>query len=255
MSPFIIENQIFEINYTYLFLVFILGTIAGSFSHAFADGCINNKKIFRRSTCNHCNQSVSWFHLIPIFSFFFLKGKCIYCKKDIDIDTLLFELFFGSIFMIYFIYLDVWEFFIFGLLSIFLGVIFETDRKKMFIDIFSLFVIIIISLLYTFWQLSDYRIIIEKIFLFSFGWLMIFLISYSYFMIKGIHGFGSGDKWLLATISTMFSYQEVIFIFLFSCIIGSIIGISIIIYKKSLTNIKLPFGSFICFVSMICPLL
>jgi len=125
----------------------------------------------------------------------------------------------------------------------------------MFINVFSLSVIIIISLVHTIWPLFDYKIIIEKILLFSFGWLMIFLISYCYFIIKGIHGFGSGDKWLLGTISTMFSYQEVIFIFLSSCIIGSIIGILIIINKKSLTNMKLPFGSFICFVSTICPLL
>ena len=255
MSPFVIENQIFEINYAYLFLVFILGTIAGSFSHAFADGCIKNKKIFRRSTCNYCNKSINWFYLIPIISFFFLKGKCIYCKKEIDIDTLLFELFFGSLFIFYFIYLDAWEFFIFGLLSIFLGIIFETDRKKMFIDIFSLSIIIIISLVYSIWPLSDYKIIIEKISLFSFGWLTIFIISYSYYFIRGIHGFGSGDKWLLGTISTMFSYQEVIFIFLFSCILGSIIGISIMIYKKSWTNIKIPFGSLICLISTIFPLL
>ena len=115
--------------------------------------------------------------------------------------------------------------------------------------------ILIISIGFDTWPYTDYKLFLDKLFLFSFGWLLIFIISYLYFLIKGIQGFGSGDKWLLGIISTIFTYQDVIYIFLSSCIIGSVIGVIALIYKKSITNLKLPFGSFICFVSTIYPIL
>ena len=112
-----------------------------------------------------------------------------------------------------------------------------------------------ISIVFNTWPFIEYKIFLDKFFLFSFGWLLIFIISSLYFLFKGIQGFGSGDKWLLGIISTMFTYQDVIYIFLSSCIIGSLIGIITLIYNKSITNLKLPFGSFLCFVSIVYPIL
>ena len=255
MTPFLIENQLFQIDYTILILVFSLGTIAGSFSHAFAEGIIYGRKIFRRSECNHCKKNIGWVHLIPIFSYIFLKGKCSHCNKKIHLEILIFEIYFGLLYSFYFIYLDLRYFLQFALISIFLAVIFETDRKKLFIHQKYLIMILIISIGFNTWPYIDYKIFLDKFFLFSFGWLLIFIISYLYFLFKGIQGFGSGDKWLLGIISTMFTYQDVIYIFLSSCIIGSVIGIITLIYNKSITNIKLPFGSFLCFVSTIYPIL
>ena len=255
MTPFLIENQLFQIDYTILILVFSLGTVAGSFSHAFADGIIHGRKILRRSECNYCKNTIIWVHLIPIFSYIFLKGKCSYCNKKIHLEILIFEVYFACLYILYFLYLDLWYFLKFTLISIFLAVIFETDRKKLFIDQKCLIIILILSIGFNTWPYIDYKIFLDKFFLFSFGWLLIFIISSLYFLFKGIQGFGSGDKWLLGIISTMFTYQEVIYIFLLSCIIGSVIGIITLIYNKSITNLKLPFGSFLCFVSTIYPIL
>ncbi len=255
MSPFLIENQLFQIDYTILIFVFVLGAIAGSFSHAFADGIIHERKIFRRSECNRCKKSIKWAHLIPIFSYIFLKGKCFHCNKIIHFEVFIFEVFFAFLYIFYFLCLDLWYFLQFALISIFFAVIFETDRKKLFIDQKCLLMILIISIGFNTWPYIDYKIFLDKFFLFSFGWLLIFIISSLYFLFRGIHGFGTGDKWLLGFISTMFTYQDVIYIFLVSCIIGSIIGIITLIYNKSIANLKLPFGSFICFVSTIYPIL
>ena len=255
MTPFLIENQLFQKDYTILILVFVLGAIAGSFSHAFADGIIHGRKILRRSECNYCKKTILWAHLIPIFSYISLKGKCSHCNKKIHFEILIFEIYFAFLYVLYFLYLDVWYFLQFALILIFLAVIFETDRKKLFFDQKCLIMILIISIGFNTWPYIDYKVFLDKFFLFSFGWLLIFIISYLYFLFKGIQGFGSGDKWLLGIISTMFTYQDVIYIFLSSCIIGSVIGIITLIYNKSITNLKLPFGSFICFVSTIYPIL
>ena len=255
MTPFLIENQLFQQDYIILILVFVLGAIAGSFSLAFADGIIHGRKIFRRSKCNHCKKTILWAHLIPIFSYIFLKGKCFNCNKKIHFEIFIFEVYFACLYILYFLYLDLWYFLKFALISIFLAVIFETDRKKLFIDQKCLIMILIISVGFNTWPYIDYKILLDKFFLFSFGWLLIFIISSLYFLFKGIQGFGSGDKWLLGIISTMFTYQDVIYIFLSSCIIGSLIGVITLIYNKSITNLKLPFGSFLCFASIVYPII
>ena len=130
MTPFLIENQLFQQDYTILILVFVLGAIAGSFSLAFADGIIHGRKIFRRSKCNHCKKTILWAQLIPIFSYIFLKGKCFNCNKKIHFEIFIFEVYFACLYILYFLYLDLWYFLKFALISIFLAVIFETDRKK-----------------------------------------------------------------------------------------------------------------------------
>ena len=101
MTPFLIENQLFQIDYTILILVFFLGTVAGSFSHAFADGIIHGRKILRRSKCNHCKKTILWAHLIPIFSYISLKGKCSHCNKKIHFEILIFEVYFAFLYVFF----------------------------------------------------------------------------------------------------------------------------------------------------------
>ena len=250
MSPFILENQSFEINYLFLLLIFFIGSSFGSFSKAFADGYVNEQKILRRSNCNICKKQLLWYHLIPIFSFIFLKGRCSFCKLKINLDTLLFEIFFGFLFLAFFIFFDSVNAIKFSLYSIFLGVIFETDRKQLTIHIPSLIIVLAISFFFAIFQNFNFRIIFDLILLFFFGWLVIFLISSMYFLLRGVQGFGSGDKWLLGSISTIFDYQDTFYIFLISSMLASLIGIAILIKNKKFFNFKIPFGSYLCFVSV-----
>ena len=250
MSPFILENQSFEINYLFLLLIFFIGSSFGSFSKAFADGYVNEQKILRRSNCNICKKQLLWYHLIPIFSFIFLKGRCSFCKLKINSDTLLFEIFFGFLFLAFFIFFDSVNAIKFSLYSIFLGVIFETDRKQLTIHIPSLIIVLAISFFFAIFQNFNFRIIFDLILLFVFGWLVIFLISSMYFLLRGVQGFGSGDKWLLGSISTIFDYQDTFYIFLISSMLASLIGIAILIKNKKFFNFKIPFGSYLCFVSV-----
>ena len=104
MSPFILENPVYEINYIILPLIFLIGASSGSFSHAFADGFINEKTLLRRSQCNSCKEIIFWYHLIPVMSFLSLKGKCFFCNTKIKLELFLFELLFGLLFVAYFLF-------------------------------------------------------------------------------------------------------------------------------------------------------
>ncbi len=86
-------------------LVFILGTVVGSFLSVVIYRLRNNKKgmFWDRSICPSCSHKIRWHHLIPVFSFMFLRGKCAYCNKKISIHYFALEVLTGLIFLALFL--------------------------------------------------------------------------------------------------------------------------------------------------------
>lgn len=48
--------------------------------------------LYRRSQCTDCSHKLSWFELIPVLSFVFLKGRCLKCKNKISPNYLITEI-------------------------------------------------------------------------------------------------------------------------------------------------------------------
>lgn len=85
-------------------LIFILGLILGSFYNVLIIRTLNGESIiFPTSHCMECDTPIEWKYKIPILSYIFLKGKCKYCGKPIDIMYPVVELVTGLIFL--FLYL------------------------------------------------------------------------------------------------------------------------------------------------------
>lgn len=87
-----------------LILVFIFGTIIGSFLNVVAIRFNTGKTIGGRSRCMNCNRQLSWKELIPIISFLIQGGVCRKCKSKISWQYPLVELSTGIIFLLIFIY-------------------------------------------------------------------------------------------------------------------------------------------------------
>lgn len=77
-------------------VVSLLGLIFGSFATALSwrvprglswigDISDSGKRLPARSSCTHCGNFLSFRDLIPVFSWFFLKGKCRHCGASIGI--------------------------------------------------------------------------------------------------------------------------------------------------------------------------
>src|SRR5680860_55834 len=74
------------------FLVFIFGTIIGSFLNVVIDRAdIKESPLKGHSFCDYCQKRLCWWELIPILSFFFLKGKCSSCKHKLSLQYPLVE--------------------------------------------------------------------------------------------------------------------------------------------------------------------
>ena len=88
-----------EIYYHIMF--FIVGTIFGSFYNVVGTRIPNNQSIIKpNSHCEHCNHELSWYELIPIFSYIFLKGKCKNCKHKLSIFYPFTEIATGILFLV-----------------------------------------------------------------------------------------------------------------------------------------------------------
>jgi len=76
-----------------LVFLFILGLFIGSFLNVLIDRLPREEQIlFGRSHCDSCKHTLSWFDLVPVFSWCILGGRCRYCKRSIPSRNTLVEL-------------------------------------------------------------------------------------------------------------------------------------------------------------------
>lgn len=86
MTPFII------------FFTFVFGTIIGSFLNVVALRFNTGKTIGGRSGCMSCARKLEWYDMIPVLSWFTLRGKCRSCKSFISVQYPLVEASTGILF-------------------------------------------------------------------------------------------------------------------------------------------------------------
>lgn len=86
--------------YMYI-IIFIFGSVMGSFLNVLAVRLSNNESIiYPRSHCHNCQHKLRWYELIPIVSYIIQKGKSRCCKTIIPISYLLIEIITGVLYCV-----------------------------------------------------------------------------------------------------------------------------------------------------------
>ncbi len=101
-------------------IFFCFGLIIGSFLNVVILRFNTERSLGGRSACMSCSNKLSWYELIPLFSFLGLGGRCRNCKTKISIQYPIVECLTGIIFAL--LFLKFQNIFIFGSILVFSAV-------------------------------------------------------------------------------------------------------------------------------------
>lgn len=224
---------------------FLFGAVVGSFLNV----CIfrlpkEESVVSPPSHCTRCGYVIRWYDNIPILSYLFLRGKCRSCGEPISLQYPLVEL-------------------INGLLSLFLFLKFGPGFPFV-----VLFVLCSALVVITFIDL-EHQVIPDVItlpgivagfvisfFIPSLGWLnsligillgggSLLLVAYGYQAIAKKEGMGGGDIKLLAMMGAFLGWKAVPFIIFASSLVGSVVGVTVMLVQKKDAKLAIPFGPFL----------
>lgn len=83
----------------WLSITFILGTLIGSFLNVVIYRLHTGRSVNGRSHCMSCGETLRWYELFPIVSYFFLRARCRYCSSYIPVRYLTVEVLMGVWFL------------------------------------------------------------------------------------------------------------------------------------------------------------
>lgn len=218
----------------HLILIFLLGLVSGSFFNSVIYRLEKKESLKGRSYCPFCKHSLSWQDLVPIVSFFILKGRCRYCKKRISWQYPAVELAVGLLFSFLFYVLWPSSAFIYCLIIFsLLLLIFVFDLKHFLIPSEFLYPAIVIALFYNFSLKAIITGCLSALF-----FLLIFLLS------KG-RWLGFGDVKLALFMGLFLGWPNILTALFSSFFTGAIIGIGLIFLKKKGWKSEVPFAPFL----------
>ena len=232
-----------------LLFIIILGGLWGSFANV----CIvrlpkDRSVVAGRSNCPKCRKQIKWYDNIPIFSYFFLGGKCRKCKKKISFRYVLVELI--SILSFLFIYLlygiSITTLLLF-ILSLGFLIIFFIDLEHFIIPNVITFPLMAIGLVKSFLPNLDpiFPYYVLSLIGGIFGYAIILGIIYFYKQIKNKEGMGLGDAKLLAVIGFWFGLDAIPFVIFLSSVIALLSVLPDLINKTKKMSTQIPFGPYI----------
>ena len=212
-----------------------------------------------RSFCPVCNHQLCWWENIPLFSWLILGGKCSSCKTPIPFRYPVLELFTAIIALlsIQVFGLTPTAVVVFGVCCT-LIVITLIDYDYFIIpDVISIPGTIIGVIVAGINGFTHYLTppIAENLLqsgtgvLFGAGFL--WLIAKIYLLIRKREGLGMGDVKLLAMIGAFFGFEAVLFTIFMGSVLGSIVGVLLIIFAGRKFSNAIPFGPYLSVAAMI----
>lgn len=243
-------------------IFFIFGLIIGSFLNVVIIRLNTQKSFGGRSGCMSCQNKLTWYELIPIFSFLGLGGRCRNCKTKISFQYPLVELITGLIFALLFLkFQDIFFFntltFIFTYayyVTVFslLVVIAVYDLKhKIIPDILSLVLVFLAFLGLFFFTNYGFSPHIPTLLGFLAGPIIAAPFAFLWLVSSG-KWMGLGDAKLAISLGWLLGlslgFSGVVFAFW----IGSIVGLSLVIFsKKHGMKSEIPFAPYLVFGTLL----
>ncbi len=253
----------------------LLGLLLGSFLNVCIYRIPLEKSIVSPgSSCPHCGASIRFFDNIPILSFLWLRGKCRDCRNSISIQYPLVELLSC---LAFYCCARVWSFtsptYVNSLfLAIVIILIFTDYNHRILPNVLTLPGVIVGILLSPFQTPQVYRDILtfKVISLLGFEnatailpWIgsilgaiigggLLFLVAFTYEIVRRRQGLGMGDVKMMAMVGAFIGWRLALMTIFVASLLGTFVGIFLILLRKMDTQGKLAFGVFLGLGSALC---
>jgi len=200
--------------------------------------------VLPRSHCPHCKHQITAWENIPVFSYLWQGGKCTGCRQPISWRYPLIEIISALLAGIV-----AWRF---GLSWQLLAALFLTwallaaslidfDHQILPDDIMLPF--LWLGILCNLFDL--YTNITDSIIGAMMGYLILWSVFWIFKLLTGKEGMGYGDFKLLALLGAWMGWQALPAIILLSSVVGAILGITLILFKKQQRGQPMPFGPYL----------
>ena len=244
---------------------FLFGAIVGSFLNV----CIfriplGTSLISPSSHCPHCKNSLKAYDNIPILSYFLLGGRCRNCGAPISARYPLVETIMAlfSTFLMLKFGLSPSFFIYFILISSLVVVSFIDLDHRIIPDKISL-PGIILGFLASFVKpvegQNDFLVLfvfktvrgalnmaaLDSLLGICIGGGLLYAVAVLFYWATKKEGMGGGDIKLLAMIGAFLGWSSTVFIILISSLLGSIVGVAIMVAKGADSKYAIPFGPFL----------
>lgn len=247
-------------------VVFILGLVVGSFLNVCIARLPRDLSIVNPpSHCPRCRQRIKWYDNIPILSFIILKGRCRSCKEAISWRYPVVELANGLLYLL--IYREFGlggeMFLVMALCSALIVITFIDIDHQIIPDVITLPGMLVGLLLGPFFMshLSDalpfgldglfphaglyLTGLLNSVIGLILGGAPLFLIGWVWEKLKNVEAMGGGDVKLMAMVGSLLGWKAALLTIMLGALFGSVIGIILILSKKTGMNRVIPFGPFL----------
>ena len=231
-------------------IVFIFGSIWGSFSNVCIRRIPNNTSVIKgRSHCPSCNKLIKWYDNIPLISFLILKARCRDCSTKIDVKYFIIELISALNFvLIFYLFGFSSTTILFFILSIGFLIIFFIDLKHFIIPNEITYPLMMLGFLKSFdpnLNLNLFPNFIDSLIGGFLGYIIIWLVIFIYKKFRNKEGMGLGDAKLVSLIGFWFGWISIPFVIFFSSTIALIKVIPDLIKNKKNLSSEIPFGPYL----------
>lgn len=224
---------------------FVFGTAIGSFLNVVIYRLPHGKSIVRpASSCPACGTAIKPWQNVPILSYIYLRGKCAACNEPISLRYPLVEFITGLFCVATFVRYGFHPvlFVEFTFICVLIAITFIDLDTMTIPDVLSLpgiplafFGAVLTGKMS--WQASLLGLLA--------GGGSFYLLSFLYQVIRKKEGLGGGDIKLMAMIGAFIGWPGVIFTVMFASLVGSVVGIFLMIKHKNGLATMLPFGPFL----------
>ena len=197
-----------------------------------------------RSTCPGCGQGIAAQHNVPVLGFVWLKGRCASCGVKISARYPIVEAFAAVLALaVASAFGPSWQTvaalgFVWTLLAL---TLIDLDHKLLpdSLTLPLLWAGLLVNLFGTFAPLA------ESVIGAAAGYLALWSVYMLFKLVTGKEGMGYGDFKLLAAIGAWVGWQLLPVVILLSAVVGSVVGIGLIIFGGRSSQAAIPFGPYL----------